>query len=325
MDIERHKNLDPMLGEAEQDLMTLVDLQRFLADELSESVDFSTDFSKSFTPLSEGLGIHQFKNRSAETLSRFPAELPRVFQQPEFAMPPPPPPMSAVEELLQDSRPTRAASPAVERSAPPKVVARFVDESAIEEQFNSRSEAPVASFRTQDSRLKQALNGSQDFKRSLPELESEAEFATPPPLPKVGLLRRSMAALMDQVFVGTLAVLTLIFVTNVLSSGSAPVSGKLLKEFTQPQFAKYLLAGFATLWFGYLSLSVGVLESTFGMWIWGMRINYGREQRFIKKVARVGLSFLFLMPLLPGLILVFQRHGRNLIDSLSGTDVYRTA
>jgi|GEM_PF-1388613 len=317
MDIDRRKVSSPLLGDAEQDLMSLVDLQRFLAEELADSVDITTDFSRSFTPLTDGLGIHSMKIRPAEPLQRFPSELPRILQQ---ESPERPEPESPIEEFLHES--VNAPINRSETSRPSQPVRRFVDESAVEEEFDNDTQAPAASFRVKEQRLRRALGDIEN--QALPELENAKTFNEPPPLPKASLLRRTMSAIMDQVFVWTLAILSVVFVTNVLSSDSTLFSAKMVKELVQPAFVKYIVAGFAALWLAYLTLTIGILEATFGMWIWGMRIHYGGEQRFTKKFARVGLSLLCQVAILPGLLMVFQRDGKNLIDKLSGSQVLRT-
>lgn len=318
MDIERRKVSSPLLGDAEQDLMSLVDLQRFLAEELVDSVDITTDFSRSFTPLTDGLGIHSMKIRPAEPLQRFPSELPRILQQ---ESPERPEPESPIEEFLHESVNTPINRPEASRPTQ-QPVRRFVDESAVEDEFDDDTAAPAASFRVKDQRLRKALGELEN--QELPELENAKTFTEPPPLPRASLVRRAMSAIMDQVFVWTLAILSVVFVTNVLSSDSTLFSAKMVKELAQPAFVKYIVAGFAALWLAYLTLTIGILEATFGMWIWGMKIHYGSEQRFTKKFARVGLSLLCQVAILPGLLMVFQRDGKNLIDRLSGSQVLRT-
>lgn len=325
------KNADPVLGEAEQDLMTLVDLQRFLSEELADSVDISTDFSKSFTPLTDGLGFTATRPKQIDPLHRFPAELPRTFRDEE----PPTPPMSSsspVDDLLEEDVPRRPApKPSTQALAPTKQarnITRFVDESAVEDLFDSPTESKVTSYSVQENRLKHAIGDRAGTDRmgadKLPRLDTADSPSEPPPLPKVGIVRRAMAALMDQVFVCMLAGVSLVLVMNIVSSSSAPVSGELFKELARSETLKFIVAGYAGLWTLYLVMTVGIVEATFGMWIWGMRIGYGNEQRFIKKVARIGLSLICQAFIFPALVLLFQRDGKNWIDTLSGTQVFRT-
>jgi hypothetical protein len=63
---------------------------------------------------------------------------------------------------------------------------------------------------------------------------------------------------------------------------------------------------------------------TFGMWVWGLRVNYGDHRRFWKKLARVVSGLFFYPAIVPTVLLAIRRDGRHLIDGLTQSSVYRT-
>lgn len=151
------------------------------------------------------------------------------------------------------------------------------------------------------------------------EVHATEEIAIePPPVPVPKLSRRLLAGFVDQVFVFLAWGLALAITSNALSGTPA----QLVRSLSSPVFLQSALLEFAIIWLGYLALSFGFLEMTFGMWVWGLRIGYGGEGRFWKKVARVVMGMIFYPLVVPCVLLLIRRDGDTLIDTLSQSHVY---
>jgi uncharacterized RDD family membrane protein YckC len=130
---------------------------------------------------------------------------------------------------------------------------------------------------------------------------------------------------MDQFFVLSLWVLALAITSNFLAGQSEGFSiERLLTSFSNSHFRNFALLEFAAIWFSYLAITVGILEMTFGMWVWGMKIAYGEGMQISKRITRVLFDCLFAPFVLPSALLVFQSKGKNLLDFLSASHLYRT-
>lgn len=158
-------------------------------------------------------------------------------------------------------------------------------------------------------------------------LEAAPSVVTPPPLPtKASSFRRIMAGLLDELFVLSLFVISFAMTLKVLTGGTS-LTVETVKSVEGAVLIRFALLEYATLWLAYLSIGLGVLDSTFGMWVWGLRLGYPRESLgsvLSKKGIRIVLSFLFFATIAPVILLIFRSKGRNLIDLLSGTSVYRS-
>lgn len=98
-----------------------------------------------------------------------------------------------------------------------------------------------------------------------------------------------------------------------------------LTDFGQPKFQRIAVLEFAAAWFGYLGVSFLIAKRTFGMWVWSIGVSYGdkeEENYTMRKAMRIFWTFLFSAPIIPSAILVIQKNGRNILDVLSGTNVY---
>lgn len=146
----------------------------------------------------------------------------------------------------------------------------------------------------------------------------------PPPLPKPSSLRRMLGALVDEVFVLSLWYLALFTTGKLLAETMNLELGRGL-VLQSPLFLKFAALEFAILWIFYFALCLGVLDMTFGMWVWGVRVAYGKAggSRFFKKLRRILLSLFFYAPIIPLVLLIFRRKGRNLLDVLSGTSLLK--
>lgn len=137
----------------------------------------------------------------------------------------------------------------------------------------------------------------------------------PPPVPSAGTFRRGFAGIFDLIFLVALSTL-IIFI-------SSRVTGK-AAELTSSAFLKFALLEYATIAFCYFAIGIGILDVTLGMWVWGLRVAYGQDGKVLKKIARVFLSLVFFGPVVPSLLLIVRINGKNLLDALSGTSLYRT-
>lgn len=173
------------------------------------------------------------------------------------------------------------------------------------------------------SRIAQALTAESETKAT--EKISEVLKAAPPPLPRPGLFRRLSAVFLDQVFAITLWAIALVITANAMNGFETGFSARIVEDFANPTFVRFAALEFAGVWLAYLTICLGVLNLTFGMWVWGIRISYGpkeEEKYSLRKIMRIFWSFLFYAPIAPLLILAVRIHGRNLLDVLSGSSVY---
>ncbi|NBT58557.1 hypothetical protein EBT16_07210 [bacterium] len=164
-----------------------------------------------------------------------------------------------------------------------------------------------------------------DFSPELPVQTPVVETQTPPPLPTVSLLKRAASLFLDQVFVQTLWTIALVITSNIFSGFETGLSTGVFKGLSEPLFFRFAVLEFAALWLAYLAISLGIFNMTFGMWVWGIRISYGNqkdENYGLRKLMRILWSFIFYAPLVPSLLLVFRKNDRNLVDALSGSNLY---
>jgi uncharacterized RDD family membrane protein YckC len=201
----------------------------------------------------------------------------------------------------------RPAAPRVEKTAP------------VEPVEVRRSTSPLAN----------AIENSVPVpvERPAPVVVAPAPTVQPPPMPKASFYRRLFSAVMDEIFVLSLFLLALGLTLRLLSGGGFNWTFASIRNFQNSAFVRFAIMEFSTLWLSYFAVCVGILDMTFGMWVWGLRITYGKgdhEPRALRKIMRILLSFLFYAPVFPLLLLAVQRKGRNLLDLLSRTSLYRT-
>jgi len=87
---------------------------------------------------------------------------------------------------------------------------------------------------------------------------------------------------------------------------------------------RFIALEFITLWLAYFAICLGAMDMTLGMWAWGLRVGYNQGSKGLRKWLRIVFSLAFLAPIVPSILLIFRYHGRNLLDGLSGTSLYRT-
>jgi uncharacterized RDD family membrane protein YckC len=156
---------------------------------------------------------------------------------------------------------------------------------------------------------------------------NEIPARQPPPMPRSSIFRRFFSAILDELFVLSLFTLALGLTLHLLSGGGFNFSFASIRNFQNPFFFRFAVMEFATLWLSYFAICVGILDMTFGMWVWGIRISYGKgdgESKSLRKICRIILSFLFYAPIFPLAFLAISRKGKNLLDLLSQTSLYRT-
>lgn len=158
-----------------------------------------------------------------------------------------------------------------------------------------------------------------------PLTEEPQVTSPPPPLPSVSLIKRASSAFLDQVFVQALWLIALVITSNIFSGFETGLSAGVFRNLSEPLFFRFAILEFAALWLGYLALSLGIFGMTFGMWVWGIRISYGdpRDENYgLRKLMRILWSFMFYAPVLPSLLLVFRKNDKNLVDALSGSNLF---
>ncbi len=316
------KTIDALLGEPE--LSSLVELQKFISDELG-APGASADFSRSFRPLTDGLGLESPDPKkkldppkpTRPFSERRESRLDDIFSTDPL---PPKPKLETMSALGNDRDPMLKAFqdlPQTTRSNPP-AMPNSEEISPLEKVAASRL---ISSVRPPEQPV---LSNDPEVVRHL-----NPEPTTPPPeLPRADFSRRFLAAVLDHVFVWTLFA-ALIIVTGIVLEGLNPaqLSSWFFTSFANPKFIRVIALEFSVLWLTYLVMSIGVLDMTFGMWVWGLRLNYPNvaegEWMTLRKCVRLVTSFLFYpIPLLAPLLFV-RRKGRNLVDWLSGSTVYR--
>lgn len=164
-----------------------------------------------------------------------------------------------------------------------------------------------------------------DEKPATAPVQKTKPMALPPKLPTVSGFRRLLAMLVDQLFVLTLWAMAIVITSNALNGFQSGFSIDIMKDFANPVFQRFAIMEFSALWIAYFAVSLGVLDLTFGMWVWGLRVSYGDPedaQYWMRRMMRVIWSFLFFAPVLPAILLAIRRRGRNLLDVLSGTNLY---
>ena len=170
------------------------------------------------------------------------------------------------------------------------------------------------------------VSSSPEVVSHVEELFSEsAKELIPPPLPQPSFFRRIMTPLIDELFVLMFWAIAVLITSNVLTGFSIGLSNKVFKEFSNPLFVRFAILEFATIWLAYFMVCLGIIDRTFGMWVWGLRVSYGTSTEgnyALRKMMRVIWSFIFYAPIVPLFLLLFRRRGRNLLDTLSGTNVY---
>jgi uncharacterized RDD family membrane protein YckC len=297
--LSRQSEVDDILGSA--DLMTLVELQRFLADELAGSVESTEDFSRAFLPLTDGLGLESPAKREAPAAPR-PAA-------PKIAL-----------DLPIDFTPVAEEQPQPEKRPGGQL------DSIFEGRTAGAAESPAAAPEKAEPAPAQSHEPSA-FERPSPFFADASEIPQPPPVPQASLARRTLAGMADIFFVLTLWLIATALTSTALGGSTDGLLTRLPHELLRHEVLRYALLEYALIWLLYFTACVGIAHATIGMWAWGMRVATGdaADGGWTRKFVRALASFLLVAPLFTIPLLILRIKGRNTIDLLSGTHVYRTA
>jgi len=274
------------------DVMSLVELQKFLAGELSNT-ESDPSFHRSFTPLTDGLGLESPR----KPVEVFEAAPPVVEKAEEI--PPPPAPLK-VESVVGPPQ-----------SKEPQKIALEVDDEEM---------PPI------DPLLAAKRVPANFFAAEEKEEEKEISVRTmpPPPIPTASFFRRVQAGIIDQVIVLGVWAAAVMITSQVGAKGDEAFSTRILQDLSNPVFLRFIALEFITLWLAYFAICLGAMDMTLGMWAWGLRVGYNQGSKGLRKWLRIVFSLAFLAPIVPSILLIFRYHGRNLLDGLSGTSLYRT-
>lgn len=369
-----------------KDVMSVIELQKFLADELA-STDSETSFARAFVPITEGLGLESPKRtspyetkkvvvpgksappeshrpvsgKSKSDEGRVAGKSPEVLEMGRVAsvlrasesdpeenlgpifsgIPREPGTPSLGDPLSRRSQDFSFSNdsgdfgvgPSASQSAKEPVAssAKVLGESIGRKEIAPRKGLPLLESEEMPP-IDPLIASPQVPKMVEPPLEPQVEtpVSTPPPLPVASGFRRMLAGLVDQILVFCLWLVTVLITSHFFSHGTEwgamdAMVNRFVQDFSNTTFVRYAGLAFFAVWFCYLSLTVGMLGMTVGMWVWGVRVNYGAQNRFWKKFARCVVSWLLVAPLVTTLLLAIRVRGKNLIDAMSGTSLYRTA
>ncbi len=310
----RQSEVDDILGAS--DLMTLVELQKFLADELAGSVESTEDFSRAFLPLTDGLGLESPPKKEMPVAPR--PTVPKI----TLGLPIDFSPSEAQEET--EKRPERNQLDAL-FDGPPGSEARQLEKAPPPA---PRNESPAAIPTESRSSAITDKREPATFARVGSFFPDTGELPQPPPVPQASVTRRALAGMADIFFVLTLWLVAVALTSTAMGGNAEGLLSRLPKDLLQHGILRYAMLEYTSIWLVYLIATVGLAHGTVGMWAWGMRVasgEPGESGRWLKKAVRAMVSFLFLAPLLFIPLLVIRIKGRNAIDLLSGTHVYRTA
>lgn len=275
------------MGE-QPEIHNLLDLQEFLTSELIEQ---GTAYRRAFIPITEGLGLDSPRNI-----------------QPKIEMAPETPP-----QIVEPNIKAIVSEPQVSNPAPsPLSNPNRINENRLAEVMDSSPETPAAQFFQTNSEAPQF------------EIDSSPNVQ-PPPLPRPSLFKRMLAGVIDQVFVLFIWTGMIVLTSNLLSDFSTGFSIDIITDFSQPRFQRVAVLEFAAAWLGYLGFSLLIFKRTFGMWVWSIGVSYGdkvEENYTLRKAMRIFWTFIFSAPIAPSILLVIRKNGRNILDVLSGTNVY---
>ncbi len=286
---------------------SLLDLQDFLSVELIEQ---GTSYRRAFVPLTEGLGLESPRNLTPKIEIK---ETKLVSAETEIKASIEPSKAEEIRTLLEPA------------TKPFKIEATTLRNIAL---------MPKADNRSNENRLAEVMDSSPptpeihffESKVDPQKFEMKASNHTqPPPLPRPSVFKRLLASVIDQVFVLFIWTGMIILTSNLLNDFTTGFSIEIITDFGHPKFQRVAVLEFAAAWLGYLGFSLLIFKRTFGMWVWSLGMSYGdkREENYtLRKAMRIFWTFIFSAPIVPSVMLIIQKNGRNILDVLSGTNVY---
>jgi len=286
----------------------LTELQDFLSNELIEQ---GTAYRRAFIPLTDGLGLESPKNYTPKFKSPERDEI----HQKESSN-------NIIETISAPQTPetlsfNKEAPITPKKTAPPPLK---LDNKMAENRLAELMAPPATlqsepAFEPEEKSVQLQVNSASD-QQTMPQ---------PPPLPRPSIFTRLLAGIIDHVFVLLIWTGIIVLTSNLMSDFTTGFSIDVLTDFGQPKFQRIAVLEFAAAWFGYLGVSFLIAKRTFGMWVWSIGVSYGdkeEENYTMRKAMRIFWTFLFSAPIIPSVILVIQKNGRNILDVLSGTNVY---
>lgn len=291
-----------------KDYSAVFELQDFLEKEVKDASPGA--FYRSFVPLTDGLGLESpthppesdptavspaspsFKGTARAEKEERKQEMSFLFEQPLG---------------MSDSVNPKVSS--MIRSEPERSGVAVGDILQVEGSLSSVMRSPSVA----------------EQRESTVEQRAEKNAELPPPIPQPSSWRRLLAALIDQLFVFTFWAIAIVITSNVYNGFTGGLTAHILKDFSNPVFLRFALLEFGAIWLCYFAICVGVLDLTFGMWVWNLRVSFGNKDEtnyWLRKLMRVVWSFFFFAPVVTTFLLTIRRKGRNLLDLLSGTHLY---
>ncbi len=289
-------------------IQDLSELQEFLTEEL---VDQGTAYRRAFIPLTEGLGLESPKSVTPKI--KLDQDKHEKLTSSKLPLKSEASPVHTLEaQILQD-----VIEPIQEQKTPPPL----------------KSEVRVSENRLAEVMDPPSLPGQPQFFEAPPqppklEVASASEKypnTQPPPLPRPSVFKRLLAGVIDHVFVLLIWTAMIVLTSNLMNDFSSGFSIQILADFGQAKFQRMAVLEFAAAWFGYLGFCLLISKRTFGMWVWSIGVSYGdklEENYTMRKAMRIFWTFLFSAPIVPSLFLIVHKNGRNILDVLSGTNVY---
>lgn len=309
--MKKEKGRIPETGTEPGNRVFLVAMRSFLEDELEDIED--SNFTRAFQPLTDGLGL--------EAPSKKPVPAPTYISAPPSQSAVPTIPKNVLDALEAS---THKEPEIYDRELPlltPDVLKKS-KERLETEKAEIKPQRAKALF-DPPSPTSQAAVSSEE----LPALSIPSIPDVPPPLPSASFFRRLQAGALDFTFVLLMWGITILITSHLYVEGSEPAFSRLLKSLGSSEFIRFIFLEYLSIWLAYFLLCLGLLDMTFGMWVWGLRVSYGEEvgKRFIRKTLRALMSFLFYAPVFPVFFLSLHRRNRTLLDLLTSTRLYRTA
>lgn len=156
------------------------------------------------------------------------------------------------------------------------------------------------------------------------------DVKVPPPLPaqaSVSLGRRVLAGFLDQLFVFSLWTVSLVITLKIITGSFVGIGGETPIVIRDSDFIQFALVQYLAIWTCYSILCLALLDMTFGMWIWGIKVDFSssRGNLILRKFGRAFLNIFFQAPIVPTVLLLFRaKSGKNILDFMTGTRVART-
>ena len=303
---KKNRSKSPQATQVESHVLN--ELQEFLSEELIEQ---GTSYRRAFIPLTEGLGLESPLNLT-----------PKIKINEEITEPSPKsePKPSVAEITLTETSVSKHLSYEWDNSNKKSATPWLKPEKTIENRLAEVMDPPPLSEKTQAIEAQSTIHKLEVLSASDHKTHSQ-----PPPLPRPSIFTRLLAGIIDHVFVLLIWTALIVFTSNLMNYFKTGFSVQILTDFGQPKFQRIAILEFAAAWFGYLGFSLLIARRTFGMWVWSIGVSYGdkiEENYTMRKAMRIFWTFLFSAPIIPSILLVINRNGRNILDILSGTNVY---